>query len=130
MAGGFHARLPEGHERFDVSSVGLVLVSKKETKSYKKAKELAKILIEEWNDCLLGNVYRFITTDPETGDHIDSCCGYYGDFEYSGILDEAKSSIDYYVKNYLQKAREKYYQKVIKEAKEKIKTAKTKLETA
>ena len=30
LAGGFRGRLPEGHERFDVSSVGLILVSKKE----------------------------------------------------------------------------------------------------
>jgi len=127
LAGGFSGRLPQGHERFDVSSVGLVLVSKKEAKTEKQAEKLAKILIGDWNDCLSGNVYGFITKDKETGETIDSCWGFYGYYTDSGIIDEAKGCIDGYIKNNAKKERKEYWNNEIKDAKKRIKEAEGKL---
>lgn len=45
-----------------------------------------------------GDVYSFITED-ENGDILDSCSGFYGDdYNKSGLMEEAKSTIDYYLK--------------------------------
>jgi hypothetical protein len=79
-------------ERWDVSRCGCVLVSKKETRSKKKAYKLASNLIDIWNDYLSGNVYGYKT---DTGDAVG---GYYGDWNESGCLAEAKASIDYAIK--------------------------------
>lgn len=83
--------------RWDVSQLGLVLVAKTETKNRKKAKEMAYSLIESWNDALSGNVYGFMA-ETKDGDDIDSCWGFYGDYNKSGIIEEAKADIDVYVK--------------------------------
>ena len=88
--------------KWDVSQLGLVFVAKTQTKDRKKAKKLAEGLIESWNEYLSGNVYGFITKDLEEGfdNHsIDSCWGFYGNFEKSGIIDKAKGAIDYYLEN-------------------------------
>ena len=79
--------------QWDVSQLGLVFVDKAETKSRAKAKKIAQGLIETWNDYLSGNVYGYMVKEAEA-----SCWGFYGDYETSGILDEAKSEIDDYVK--------------------------------
>ena len=76
--------------RWDVSQLGLVFVSKKETKNRKKAKELARSLIKDWNDCLSGNVYGYVV-ENENGENLRSCWGFYGDIEESGIIEEAKA---------------------------------------
>jgi hypothetical protein len=52
-------------------------------------------LIETWNDYLSGNVYGYeIIDNDEDEDNLHSCWGFYGDFEKSGLIDEAKSQID------------------------------------
>lgn len=117
LAGGFHGRLPQGHERFDVSSVGLILASKKEFKTKAKAEKGARGLLDTWNDYLSGNIYGFMTRDEKNDYTIDSCCGFYGDYENSGILEEARGSIDHYVekdqKRVVKKNREKLYNDTI-----------------
>lgn len=60
LSGGFRGRLPEGHERFDVSSVGLILVSKKEYKTKSQANKQAGYLLENWNQYLSGDVYSLV----------------------------------------------------------------------
>ena len=127
LAGGFSGRLPQGHERFDVSSVGLVLVSKKDAKNEKKAKEVAEGILKIWNDLLSGNVYGFTIEDAETGEDVDGCWGFIGDIEESGIIEEAKSQAGYYSKNEKAKARKDYYQKKIETAEKDISEAKLKL---
>lgn len=77
-------------ERWDVSRCGCMLVSKKEAKTKSKAFKLADGLIKSWNDCLSGNVYGYVIEDKES-EHLGSCWGFYGDFNKSGIIDEAKS---------------------------------------
>lgn len=83
--------------RWDTSDyIGAIFADKKEFKTSKKAEKAARELLNTWNDILSGNVYGFIT-ENKNGEVIDSCSGFIGDFETSGIIDEAKSSIDYYV---------------------------------
>ena len=69
------------NDRWDVSHVGLVLVSKKEWKDKRKARKAAKSLIEEWNMYLSGDVYGLVCEkfDKERNsiDH-DSVWGFYG----------------------------------------------------
>ena len=90
-----------------------------------KAYELANALIKEWNQYLFGEVYGYIIEKPDiiysitkkkfdrlllendlatlesefdidnNWEEIDSCWGFYGDPEDSGLIDDAKSTIDY-----------------------------------
>jgi hypothetical protein len=87
--------LPQGHNEFDVSFRGFALV-KKEKGYYtmEKAYKIAEDVVNTWNDYLNENVWNFRAED-EGGDVIDSCCGFYGDPEKSGLMDDAKSSIDH-----------------------------------
>ena len=51
--------------------------------------------VKEYDDYLTGNVYGFDIVD-ESGDVIDSCCGFYGyDHKKSGLLETAKAEIDH-----------------------------------
>jgi len=63
----------------------------------KKAENILQREVEAYDDFLTGNVYGYvIETDEE--EHLDSCWGFYGDPEKSGLLEYAKSFIDEYVK--------------------------------
>lgn len=77
-------------DAFDVSSCGAVLVSKKEIKTRKQARETAQGLIESWNDYLSGNIYGY----QIDGGSIGSCWGFYGDIEKSGLIEQAKDDIN------------------------------------
>ena len=86
------------NDKWDVSTTGYVLVKRqKGTYTRKDAIPVAMGEIEDWNNYLSGNIYGYKT---ET----DSCWGYYGDYNTSGLLEDAKSAIDF---NIQQKA-EKY----------------------
>jgi len=60
MSGGFHGRLSQGHERFDVSHVGAVLVNKTEFKDKEEAEKAALSLLQSWNEYLSGDVYCLV----------------------------------------------------------------------
>ena len=75
--------------QWDSGTVGAVLVSKEEWKEESEAEKAAESLVNNWNDCLNGNVYGYIIKD-ENGDEVDSCYGYYG----QGALLEAKGYIN------------------------------------
>ena len=89
-------RLALSHEgnfpdrQWDVSQLGAVFVSRKEWKSAAKARKAALGLIETWNDALSCNIYGFVVED-ERGNNLESCWGSYGDYQTSGILDQARS---------------------------------------
>jgi len=89
-------------EQWDVSRCGAVLVSKKETRLRKSAYKLASGLIETWNDYLSGNIYGYVT-ENKNGDIIESIWGFYGDYEKSDVLSEARSSIDFHVEKVTKK---------------------------
>ena len=77
--------------QWDVSTLGVVFVSRNEWHTKEKARQAAQSLLDEWNDILSGNVYGY---DCEAG----SCGGFYGyDHEKSGLLDHAREEIDCYI---------------------------------
>lgn len=65
LSGIFTGQLSQGHEQFDVSSVGVVLVKKKEfgsggvefEHSREEAKTMAESLVKTWNQYLSGDIY-------------------------------------------------------------------------
>jgi len=63
--------------QWDVSQLGAVLISKKEARSRKKAKELVQALIETWNQYLSGDIWGYIIED-KNGEVVGSCWGFYG----------------------------------------------------
>ena len=90
------------NDRWDAGQVGFIYVSrdriKKEFKDGLDDEGIAARLMQEvktYDDYLRDYIFGFVTID-KNGDEIDSCSGYIGnDFEKSGLLDEARSSIDY-----------------------------------
>ena len=78
--------------QWDVSQLGAVFVGKKDYPAKAQARKAALGLIESWNDALAGNVYGYVVED-ERKEHIDSCWGFYGDYDKSGILDQARLSL-------------------------------------
>jgi hypothetical protein len=88
--------------RWDVSYLGAVFVSKEEWKRKDKARKAAEGLIETWNTYLSGGVVGFKVEKNE--EHIDSCWGYY---DINDAINEAKSSVDSYIKTEMKKHSEK-----------------------
>ena len=94
--------------RWDSGQVGFIFVSGEKVKQNwnvkrlsKKLKEKAeKLLLSEvktYDDYLRGNVYNFSVDDKE-GNFVDSCCGFFGNPEESGLLEEAKNAVDWDIK--------------------------------
>lgn len=51
--------------------------------------------VNEFNQWLQGEVYGFTVTKPDDPDDVlDSCWGFYGDMDESGIIEQAKDSVD------------------------------------
>ena len=80
------------NDRWDSCQVGVVFVEKKWKRLRKSAEKSASGLVDTWNDYLSGNVYGYIAEESD-----DSCWGFYGDYNSSGILEEARSNIDFHV---------------------------------
>lgn len=54
--------------------------------------------IQLYGDWAFGNVYTYTINDPDTGEMIDSCGGFYGDYDADGnALSEARQQIDFRV---------------------------------
>jgi hypothetical protein len=102
------------HSSWDGGWVGFIFVEKDKVKkewnvkrvSAKLKKKIEEILSSEVNtydDYIQGNVYHYSVEDKH-GNDIDSCGGFYGyDHEKSGLLSEAKSTIDWYIKKEINK---------------------------
>ncbi len=58
-----------------------------------KVTEILKQEVETYDQYLTGRVYGFVIEDKD-GEHIDSCWGFYGDYE-EGALKEAKDIVDH-----------------------------------
>lgn len=97
------------NDRWDSCQVGVVLASKKEFKTMQEAVEASSGLVKNWNDYLSGNVWGYIVDEIGA-----SCYGYYGDYEDSGLIEDAKSEINFYL--------EKLYDKKNKKLKDLIKS--------
>lgn len=87
--------------RFDTSMEGFIFV-KKDVKWVHPLNEVAQSLVDSWNNCLSGNVYGFVITKDNyckccknnSIDEIDSCWGFYGNYNENGMVDECKAIID------------------------------------
>lgn len=99
---------------WDTSMSGFVLVKIQKAWTFRKSQSLkvAQSVVNEWNHYLSGEVYGYITKDKNNND-IDSCWGFYGDYDKSGIIDEAESVIDFEV-NKIKKQWFKYLKVFIK----------------
>ena len=91
--------------RWDSGQVGWIYVTldkmKEETSHKMKIKDHARRILQgevsTFDDYLTGNVYGFRVCrieEDEEGDELDSCWGYFGDPEKSGLMEEARSFID------------------------------------
>jgi len=84
-------------DRWDVSFSGFALVKREGSYTLKQAYKQAEGLIETWNQYLQGEVYGYAVEDLN-GEEVESCWGFYGAPESSGLLDDAKSIVDSMVK--------------------------------
>jgi hypothetical protein len=83
---------------WDTSFKGFCLVDREKGWTWRREKaiKVAQSIVDEWNDYLSGNVWGY--NIEETG---DSCWGFYGDYNAEdGCLDQAKSCVDYYIKQH------------------------------
>jgi len=87
------------NDRWDVSTTGYVLVKRTKGWSWTKDKayKIAESEVEVWNQYLSGEVYGY---NSETG----GCCGFYGDKGRKQMIEEAKSEIDFDIKNKFEKS--------------------------
>ena len=86
-------------DRWDVSTTGFVLVKRaKYTWTRTISEKLAQSIVNVWNDYLSGNVYGFQIEDKD-GNDIDSCWGFYGNYNDNDMLTDAKSDIDCHIRN-------------------------------
>lgn len=81
-------RVGQHADRWDSACVGAAYVKRNEAKSRVGAHKIAEGLTKTWNTVLAGEVYGYSTGT-------DSCWGFYGDPEESGLMDAAKESIDF-----------------------------------
>lgn len=63
-----------------------------------KARHLLESEVETYDAYISGQVYGYVVYENEDGDVADSCWGYYGDEGYKYAEQEAKSTIDWRVK--------------------------------
>ena len=59
-----------------------------------KVCDLLKAEVAVYDEYLRGEAYGYQVTDSE-GNHVDSCCGFLGDPEESGLLEQARETVDY-----------------------------------
>ena len=90
------------NDPWDAGQVGWIFIErekvlkeysrKKLTRSLiRKAEDMMMSEVREYDDYLRGEVYGYVVNDKD-GEHIDSCCGFYGDLDY--VVAEAKSVVD------------------------------------
>jgi hypothetical protein len=78
---------------FDSGFAGWVLVARSSWPDAEAAERAAESVVNEWNDYLSGNVYGFVVRDAD-GDTVDSCYGYTGDPDTSGVVADARASAE------------------------------------
>lgn len=113
----YNCGLPQGYAEFDSGQIGFIYASKTGIRKWFSVEKITKKLkdkamacleseVETYDDWESGNCYGFIIRDKH-GENIDSCWGFYGDIEKSELLNEAKGSIDYYVREQRNKRNKK-----------------------
>lgn len=104
---------------WDSGMVGIIFATWKKLKkefgedcTLERAKGTLEGEVKFYDHYLCGDVYGFVIEDPE-GEEIDdgSCWGFYGDPDESGLVEDAKSSIDHKI----QRIRKEMIEEEIKE---------------
>lgn len=101
---------------WDSGQVGIIYVEIEQVKkewgwkrlTKKRREKIEKLLrseVKTYDDYLTGNIFGYQV--ERFGEDIDSCWGYYGDPEKSGIIEEAKSAVDYDIGKRLKKKAER-----------------------
>ena len=97
--------------RWDSGQVGYIIVSYNDLRDNYNWKNITKKRIEKIEGYLIqevknldnyftGNVYAYTIWDKNGIDYIDTCCGFYGsDYEENGLMENAKSHINWHIKN-------------------------------
>lgn len=104
--GSFAGLLPQGHAEFDSGQVGFIIataeairksfgVKKITTTVREKAEKVLRGEVETYDKYISGQVCGFVIENSD-GENLDSCWGFYG---YEDAVAEAKSAIDYLVKD-------------------------------
>lgn len=95
--------------RFDSGYIGFAFITKQAVReaymvkritaaTKKRAIEALKQELSIYDDFLNENCFRF-TVEDENDEYVDDCCGFIGfDHEESGLLDSAKNSIEWNIK--------------------------------
>jgi hypothetical protein len=95
--------------KWDSGQVGWIYMTKEEALKNWNWKRLSKKRVDhvldvlrnyvKWYDeYLRGEVYGYVVSHPEIGDHLDSCWGYFGDpASEGGAIDSAKEVVDWHV---------------------------------
>lgn len=106
--GSMNPRWPD--QQWDCGLLGMVYVTKKKAKDnwpklanrtlWLACERTAKGEVETLDDYLTGEVYGFVIEDGEEN-HLDSCWGFYGDYEKSGVLEDGRESLKYHYKQSL-----------------------------
>jgi len=95
---------------WDSGQVGWIYCTKEDRKKEgltpTKARKLMVSEVKDYDYYITGNVYGFEAKDSK-GEFIDSCWGFLGDLEKSGLMDTAKDNIDYYLKKQNEKKTKK-----------------------
>jgi hypothetical protein len=87
---------------WDSGRIGFIFASKKDVvKEFGKVtpeivatiKGILEAEVQEYSAFLEGNVYGFIVESPD-GKELDSCWGFIGDPEKSGLIEQAKDAVD------------------------------------
>lgn len=94
-----------GYSQSDWADVFVIITDKDRKRMGTDPKHDTEVLkgsFKLYGDWAWGNVYGYQIID-KGGEDLDSCWGFYGDPEESGIINEAKSVIDYYVSEHMKK---------------------------
>lgn len=105
--------------RWDSGQIGFVFITREKIRKihgWKRITKKRKKLLKQWlesevkiyDQYLRGEVYGYQVEDP-SGEHVDSCRGFYGtNWEENGLFDYAKPAVDYYIKQ----QRRQYFDKL------------------
>lgn len=77
--------------------IGAVLVGRIVANDRLEAMKMAATLIRIWNDFLNGECYGYSVIDPKTDMEVGMGCGFYGNWEVSGIIESARQEADDYL---------------------------------
>lgn len=96
------------HAEWDSGRIGFIYATKEDIRKNWVVKRVSKKLLKDterilksevatYDQYIQGNVFGFNIEDAE-GNRIDSCGGYIGEDYYDNMVAEAKSTLDYHIK--------------------------------